>query len=198
MELYASWFAVLFYILFLGVVFVWPSWRTYRQTGINPVAFGRSDSAHDFIGRCFKVLLTTVALAIALSVSSGGNPCPLWPILAAPAVQFAGMALCCAAVLWTAVAQAQMGRAWRIGIDRQNKTTLHTAGLFAWSRNPIFLGLLVALLGLFLLLPSILTLLCGVAGYLLIGVAIRLEEEYLLQQHGALYQGYKDRVRRWL
>lgn len=198
MDLYASWFAAFFYLCFLVVVFVWPSWRTYRQTGINPVAFGGSDSAHDFIGRCFKVLLTTVALTIAVSVSGYGSACPLWPILARPAVQLAGMGLCGAALLWTAVAQAQMGRSWRIGIDRKTKTDLQTAGLFALSRNPVFLGMLLALLGLFLLLPNALTLVCGVAGYLLIGVAIRLEEEHLLQQHGARYQHYKDRVRRLL
>lgn len=198
MVLNASLFAAFFYPCFLMVVFVWPSWRTYRQTGSNPVVFSRSDSAHDFIGRCFKVLLTIVAAAIAVSLAGGGAWLLPAPFLSLPAAQLAGAALCGMALLWTSMAQVQMGRSWRIGIDRKSKTDLHTSGLFSLSRNPVFVGMLASLLGLFFLLPNALTLVCLVVGYLLIGVAVRLEEEHLLQQHGAVYQQYKDRVRRWL
>jgi protein-S-isoprenylcysteine O-methyltransferase Ste14 len=196
----SSLFATLFFLCYLAVVFVWPSVRTYRQTGIYPVAFGGSDSAHDFIGWGFKVLLTVIALTIAVSWSPGLlSPFLLHAaFLSSPALQWAGAALCLTALLWTAVAQRQMGRSWRIGIDKQHRTALQTTGLFSVSRNPVFLGLLTALLGLFLLLPNVLTLVCVVAGYLLIQVAIRLEEEHLAQQHGNLYRHYKARVRRLL
>lgn len=96
------------------------------------------------------------------------------------------------------VAQVQMGQSWRIGIDRHHIAVLKTTGLFSLSRNPVFLGLLTALVGLFLLLPNAGTLVCLVSGYVLIQVAIRLEEEHLAQQHGALYLNYKARVRRLL
>lgn len=198
MNLHASLFAAFFYPCFLVVVFVWPSWRTYRQTGRNPVVFGRSDSAHDYIGRCFKGLLTVVAAAIAVSLAGGGAWLLPVPSLALPAAQLAGAALCGLALVWTAIAQAQMGRSWRIGIDRKRRTDLHTSGLFSLSRNPVFVGMLASLLGLFFLLPNAVTLVCLAVGHLLIQIAVRLEEEHLRQLHGAVYQQYKDRVRRWL
>ncbi|HEY1114933.1 MAG TPA: isoprenylcysteine carboxylmethyltransferase family protein [Chitinophagaceae bacterium] len=196
----SSTFAAVFFFLYLAVVFVWPSVRTYRQTGINPLTFGPSDSAHDFTGRCFKVLLAAMILTIAASWSHERLYPYLLPasFLSAPFARWCGILLCSAALLWTAVAQHQMGVSWRIGIDEHHKTALHTGGLYSLSRNPVFLGLLTALLGLFMLLPNALTLVYLVAGYLLIAIQVRLEEEHLLRQHGAVYEHYKARVRRFV
>ena len=46
----------LFIIVYLLITFVLPSIRTFRQTGINPLVFGKTDNAHDFIGRIMKLL----------------------------------------------------------------------------------------------------------------------------------------------
>jgi protein-S-isoprenylcysteine O-methyltransferase Ste14 len=54
------------------------------------------------------------------------------------------------------------------------------------------------LLGLLLTLPNALTLLASVLGVVLIGVQVRLEEEYLAQAHPEAYREYGQRVRRWL
>jgi protein-S-isoprenylcysteine O-methyltransferase Ste14 len=91
-----------------------------------------------------------------------------------------------------------MGESWRIGIDTEHQTPLVQKGVFRISRNPIFLGLMVTLLGLFLTLPNALTLLAFFLGVVLIGVQVRLEEEYLVQMHAQAYQEYRKRVRRWL
>lgn len=200
MPLQPSYFAAAFFLIYLVVIFVWPSVRTYRQTGINPITFGRSDSAHDFVGRGFKVLLSVMALVIAVGCAPAHVSVYLLPapFLSTSALQWSGVALCAGALVWTTLAQVQMGQSWRIGIDRHHKTVLQTTGLFSLSRNPVFLGLLTALIGLFLLLPNTGTLVCLVSGYILIQVAIRLEEEHLSQQHGALYHCYKARVRRLL
>jgi protein-S-isoprenylcysteine O-methyltransferase Ste14 len=71
-------------------------------------------------------------------------------------------------------------------------------GLFAISRNPIFLAMRVTLLGLFLVLPSAATLSLLVAGEILMQVQVRLEEKHLASLHGAEYAAYCQRVRRWL
>ena len=96
------------------------------------------------------------------------------------------------------IAQYQMGQSWRIGIDEANKTELKQVGFFGLSRNPIFLGMLVSLLGIFLVLPNIVTAVCMVSSYLLIQIQVRLEEDFLLNQHGTAYSAYKNKVRRWL
>jgi protein-S-isoprenylcysteine O-methyltransferase Ste14 len=200
MNALSKYFTTVFFICYLLVVFVWPSIRTYRQTKITPLTFGTSDNAHDFIGRSFKVLLIAILLTIGTYWINGNFYQYLLPatFLANPVIQWSGMVLCSLSLIWTTVAQWQMGTSWRIGIDENHPTELRTAGLFALSRNPIFLGLLTTLFGFFLLLPNALTLVYLVAGYLLIQIQIRLEEEFLLKQHGASYIHYKASVRRLL
>jgi protein-S-isoprenylcysteine O-methyltransferase Ste14 len=95
-------------------------------------------------------------------------------------------------------AQMQMGKSWRIGIDQQRKTELVTDGIFAHSRNPIFLGMRINLLGLFLILPNCATFAIWTAGELLMGVQVRLEEAHLSQANGAEYARYSQKVRRWI
>ena len=111
-------------------------------------------------------------------------------------LQYTGTALCALSLTWTVVAQIQMGNSWRIGLDSTHRTELIKNGLFSVSRNPIFAGMILALLGLFMVIPNAITLLVLVCGYLLIQIQIRLEEEFLLQQHGEEYAAYKKKVNR--
>lgn len=198
MYLLPKYFAALFFLSYFLMVFAWPSYRTYRQAGVNPLTFGSSDSAHDFVGKWFKIVLALIPLTITIGLCSPHLYQFLLPaaFLERPMIQGWGIAFCSLALIWTAIAQWQMGSSWRIGIDEVHKTKLRTSGLFSLSRNPVFLGMQTALLGLFMLLPNALTLLCMIAGYLLIQIQIRLEEEALLRQHGAAYENYKTRVRR--
>lgn len=200
MSAFPKYFTTLFFIGFFLMVFVWPTIRTYRQTGINPLTFGASDSTHDYVGRWFKVLLALIPLTIVALWSSESIYQYLLPaeFLNHSTLQWCGIILCTLSLVWTTVAQWHMGRSWRIGIDEQHPTELRTTGLFTISRNPIFLGLIAALLGFFLLLPNALTLVVLVAGYLLIQIQIRLEETFLSSQHGMVYEQYKQRVRRML
>jgi protein-S-isoprenylcysteine O-methyltransferase Ste14 len=89
-----------------------------------------------------------------------------------------------------------MKNSWRIGIDTVTKTELVTTGLFRISRNPIFFGMIISLFGLFLTTPNALTGLFLIIGYVLIQIQIRLEEDFLTEQHGKKYSEYKQKVRR--
>jgi protein-S-isoprenylcysteine O-methyltransferase Ste14 len=89
-----------------------------------------------------------------------------------------------------------MKNSWRIGIDTETKTELVTSGLFSLSRNPIFFGMILSLIGLFLTTPNAFTGLFLILGYILIQIQIRLEEEFLIKQHGQHYETYKQKVRR--
>jgi protein-S-isoprenylcysteine O-methyltransferase Ste14 len=91
-----------------------------------------------------------------------------------------------------------MGESWRIGVDREHGTKLARAGVFRISRNPIFLGMMVTLLGLLLVIPNAITLMTFVLGVALINIQVRLEEEYLKATHGEEYVRYTQRVRRWI
>jgi protein-S-isoprenylcysteine O-methyltransferase Ste14 len=71
-------------------------------------------------------------------------------------------------------------------------------GVFDLSRNPIFLGMMLTLLGLFLVIPNAVTLLAFVLGVVLIQIQVRLEEAFLSGAHGEDYADYRRYVRRWL
>jgi len=73
-----------------------------------------------------------------------------------------------------------------------------TQGLFALSRNPIFLSLRITLLGLFFYSPNALTLALASVGEVLMQLQVRLEEQHLLGQHGEVYVTYCQKVRRWI
>jgi protein-S-isoprenylcysteine O-methyltransferase Ste14 len=91
-----------------------------------------------------------------------------------------------------------MGESWRIGIDEERRTPLVRKGVFGLSRNPIFLGMMITLVGLFLVIPNAVTLLALVLGVVLIQIQVRLEEEFLSLAHGEAYAEYRRDVRRWL
>ena len=101
-------------------------------------------------------------------------------------------------LLWISVAQYQMSNSWRIGIDENNKTELITKGLFSYSRNPIFLGMIISVTGIFFILPNAITLFLMLSTYIVIQIQIRLEEEFLEKQHGQEYLSYKQNTKRLL
>lgn len=193
-------FLPVYLFIYILVAFVWRSYTVWKHTGINPVTFKGSDNAHDFVGRVFKLVFVLVVLVVFVYsffpfVYSYSSPIH-W--LEHSWVRLIGVLLLLLSLLWIALAQSQMGEAWRIGIDTEHRTPLVQKGLFGISRNPIFLGMMLTLFGLFLTLPNALTMLAFVLGVVLIGVQVRLEEEYLSQAHPEAYRDYRQRVRRWL
>ena len=186
--------------VYVVVAFVLRSYIVWKRTGINPVTFRDSDTAHDFIGRVSKLVFVLIVLIVFVYSFSPVAYTYTLPIqwLENSWLRLIGVLLLVLSLVWTGVAQSQMGEAWRIGIDTEHRTLLVQKGLFGISRNPIFLGMILTLLGLFLTLPNAFTLLTSVLGVVLIGVQVRLEEEYLAQKHPEAYREYQQRVRRWL
>jgi len=179
---------------------VWRSYSVWRKSGINPVVFKHSDDAHDFIGKVFKLLFGVVVLVVVLYSVFPIAYQYLLPIpwLDGDWIKVTGVALLIASLIWTIVAQSQMGESWRIGIDNEHKTQLVEAGVFGISRNPIFLGIMVTILGLLLALPNAITLTLLVLAFVLVNIQVRLEEEHLKTMIGDEYVLYSQRVRRWI
>ncbi|MCA9422455.1 MAG: isoprenylcysteine carboxylmethyltransferase family protein [Nitrospira sp.] len=78
-------------------------------------------------------------------------------------------------------------------------TTIITTGCFAVSRNPIYLALCVACVGIGMILHSWWMVFSVIpAALLLYHFVIAGEEAYLEKKFGEAYVQYKTRVRRWL
>ena len=189
-----------FLVLYFLVVFVIPSVRVKRKTGINPYVFKNTDSAHDFLGKVsapITSLIFIVAL-VNLFYPEGLQYFAPFTWLEISILKYTGFAFIHLALLWIIVAQVQMSNSWRVGIDHSARTELKTNGLFSISRNPVFLGMLVTLAGIFFILPNAITLLVATVSVMLFQVQVRLEEEYLSMIHGNTYITYCKKVRRWI
>lgn len=183
-------------IIYFILCFFIPTLRIYRKTGKNPIMFKATDKAHDLIGFYMKVL---IGLCLVAGVEHW-NPriFNFYIFFDEPTVTPYGYALIVISTMWTVVAQWQMSDSWRIGLDQENKTALRQHGLFKYSRNPIFLGMLGLVLGVFFVRPNFLNMLTFILTVILISIQVRLEEEFLDRQHGPDYSAYKSQTRRWI
>ncbi|HCK67203.1 MAG TPA: isoprenylcysteine carboxylmethyltransferase family protein [Anaerolineae bacterium] len=193
-------FLLLYFILFLGLAMILPTYRIWKTTGVNPYKLGSSDTAHDYIGKNFRLIMLVcflVAIVFAVSPNLYSYLLPI-SFLTNNILANIGFVLLLIALVWVLIAQVHMQKSWRIGIDEDVKTELVQTGLFKISRNPIFLGMRVMLLGLFLIIPNAITLTILITGEMLIQTQVRLEEEFLTRSHGQAYLDYQKQVRRWI
>lgn len=190
----------LFLIFYFLIVFFFRSYLLWKNTGINPMTFAGKDDAHGYNGKLFK-LISFLELIVAGIYSFAGSwyeyLLPFW-YLENSTLQIIGWALLHLSLIWVFMAQLQMANSWRIGIDAKNKMELVAKGLFSLSRNPIFLGIMMANVGLFLVIPNAFTLLISTLSSTAIQTQIRLEEAFLKESHGVVYSDYCEKVRRWL
>ena len=78
-------------------------------------------------------------------------------------------------------------------------TALVTDGVFSFSRNPMYTGMVLALAGTALIMNGWLAWIIVIAFTALIrGLFIRTEEQLMEKTFGEAYLAYKGRVRRWL
>jgi len=78
-------------------------------------------------------------------------------------------------------------------------TTIVGSGPYAFTRNPIYLGMFLGLIGLAIAFDNLwlLMMLAPFAPVIRYGVVAR-EEAYLERKFGDVYRSYRSRVRRWL
>lgn len=75
---------------------------------------------------------------------------------------------------------------------------LVTGGPYAWTRNPMYLGHLIFLVGLALTLRSELAAVIAVASAIFFHVRVKKDEQRLRELFGEPYAEYSARVKRWV
>ncbi len=196
----ARWFLALF---FPGVALFYLLRLTVRRRklGHSAVSHGEPGSRHWWLAKTFVVFrgaITVTMLARAIWPGLDGYLLAM-PTLMTPAVVFTGLGLLIGGFASVVALHFRMGEAWRSGLSASDDSLpLLTEGLFAWTRNPMFLGIQVAQLGLFLAFPSGFTLLCLVVGVTVLHLQVRLEEAHLQRLHGQAYRDYVARTPRWV
>jgi protein-S-isoprenylcysteine O-methyltransferase Ste14 len=102
--------------------------------------------------------------------------------------------------LGTALALASiflMGRAWRIGIDPENRSELAENGPYRWIRHPIYSGMLLVVLGNALVVPHPAVITLTVVTVLGFTLQAYREERHLLRTFGERYERYRARTGRF-
>lgn len=139
--------------------------------------------------------------AFAFAAGIDAHPTPAFlhaVVIDALPVKWLGAALMLVGLGVYVAGLGAFGDSWRLGIDREKAGALVTTGIFAWSRNPIYLALDLLVLGSFAIQGRTLF---GLLAVLMAGLlhALILREERFLEAHYAnAYRTYRTQVARYL
>lgn len=164
-----------------------------KRRGTKAMHFGNIDKK-DFLIPPFALFYFYIVFAAAFN----------WPTVArrelfrAGIIAWIGVFCCLAGLLLLALSLVSFGKSFRVGIDTDHSDKLVTNGIFAYTRNPIYVAFAFVLLGEFLIFSSPLLLIYLVAAILLFHRQVLREEEFMRQRYGAQYSDYCARVRRYL
>lgn len=185
-----EYFAVL--TMLLLVVMVMARVFLMRRKGIAAMHFGKMDRT-DFLIPPFAVFYFYLIFANAFD----------WPSVRAQeffhseTIRWIGVLFCLVGLLLFIASLVSFGQSFRVGIDAVHPDRLITTGVFAFSRNPIYVAFGIILSGQFLIFSHwILLLYLGAAIWLFHRQVLR-EEEYLKRHYGQEYAAYCKRVRRY-
>lgn len=148
----------------------------------------------------FLVLVSAVCLIPAYAVGTA-DLVPAWlstVLVDSVAAKSLGVALATASLAVYVWALKSFRDSWRIGIDEKKHGALITGGIFAWSRNPIYLSFDLLAAGAFLVNGRLVfALLMAVLVAYLHDYILR-EEKFLTETYGNEYRKYTKRVGRYI
>lgn len=121
------------------------------------------------------------------------------PFVVPTILRYIGVALTVVGVLLGIGAFLEFQKA-RTTVDPHGSTTqLVISGIYRFTRNPMYLGLLLIVIGLPLYLDLFWgILLAPIFIFLMNHLVIQHEEAYLEKKFGKIYTNYTSRVRRWV
>jgi protein-S-isoprenylcysteine O-methyltransferase Ste14 len=169
----------------------------YRLTGEHGIRFTTSTSTNTSIVSSLLIVISFIGV-IGISLMSAVTGVNL-PVQFGPYGNILGVLFCLGGIMLTNIAQIQMGKEWRIGVNEHEKTMLVTKGLYSVVRNPIYTGVMLFGLGLMVLLPHFTMIFFALLGYLAIELQVRkVEEPYLKKVHGRSFANYMKKAGRYI
>ena len=164
-----------------------------RRRGIAAMYFGNLDKS-DF-------LIPPFALFYFYTVFAAAFKLPLFSrqeFFHSAIISWIGVLFCAAGLLLLMWSLISFGKSFRVGIDTEHPDKLITTGVFAVTRNPIYVAFAMILIGQFLIFSNWILLVYIVAGIWLFHRQVLREEDYLKKHYGKEYIDYCNRVRRYL
>jgi protein-S-isoprenylcysteine O-methyltransferase Ste14 len=170
--------------------------------GINPIRVSRGKPLPEALLEGLLVAALPIwlyeAFAFAWPLPWHLFPAPMnVVVLETPLAQVAGCLLIIGGIVLFAAALLSFGDSWRVGIDRDTPGELVTGGVFAVTRNPIFLFMDAYALGTFLLNGRLLFGLFALLTFAAIHLQILREERFLADRYDQVYRAYRRRTPRY-
>ena len=183
--------AALTIVLFVGMVVT--RLLLLKKQGVAALKFGDTHKT-DFLIPPFALFYFYLVFAAAFGLPTLSTK----EIFHSGINEWLGVAFCFAGLSFLLWSLISFGQSFRVGIDTSRPDKLVTDGIFAYSRNPIYVSGALILTGQFLILSNWILLIYALAGFWLFHRQVLREEEYLRKHYGGDYTQYCRRVRRYL
>lgn len=201
MRNFFDYFQIASVIAFLSIV-IWRALYLRLSRNINAIAIGGGKRglvlAVELISFAGLVVWMIEIVLYALHCDFRIFPAPLDTLLfdSNPA-KLIGVALISFGLIIFILAFVSFGDSWRVGFDTKTPGALVTTGLFAFTRNPIYVFLDLWFLGIFLINGTLIFLIFAVLAFAGIHWQILKEENFLTNLYGQAYQDYCDKTGRY-
>ena len=181
----------LFVLAVFYEIYLIKQWRQKRH-GIQTMQIGRrKDTQTHTVETLMGIATVGIIPAQLLSIAFG------WSHLPANA-RFTGFCIGMVGDLIFLISVLRMKDSWRAGIPEEDRTELVTDGIYAFSRNPAFLGFDLQYIGVLLMFCNLLTAAFTVFAVSMLHLQILQEERYLTAAFGPEYLQYRRHVLRYL
>lgn len=170
---------------------------------INPIAIGRGRKGFSLAIELMAVigLLAWIIEVLLYALHSGFRILPAildLPLVGSFPVKSTGVGLITLGLVLFGLAFVSFGDSWRVGFDVKTPGALVTRGIFAVSRNPIYVFLDLWFIGTFLVNGTLIFLVFAGLAVAVLHWQILQEEEFLLKLYGPPYQSYRAKTGRYL
>jgi protein-S-isoprenylcysteine O-methyltransferase Ste14 len=158
---------------------------------------GQSQYLGQMTFRLFRLIIWAVCVARIFYPIVDDYLIMITPLLI-PSLNLLGVAFILIGFGLIVICHQVLKQHWRLGIAPEGPNRLITSGVYARTRNPIFIGVLIGQLGFFLALPSAFSLVCLAIGIITVLNQIRLEEAHLSDIFKQQYRSYCESVPRYI
>lgn len=183
--------AISLMIAFYGIYFI--KLLNQRKRGIQTNQLGKGKMGFlKFIEVALKDVTYLVPLIEVISIFQNTYLDFVWLRITGITVGVLGVAIFAVSVL-------TMRDSWRAGVPKDENTELVTSGIYAFSRNPAFLGFDLTYIGILVMFFNVSLLIVTLLVIVLLHLQIvNVEEDFLLTTFGDNYLVYKKKVCRYI
>ena len=192
----------------LGVLAIWASFGVtravyLRRQGVRVIVPDRTRSNLEKLcdAALAAALLSWLYLAVAYPCGLPTAAVPAWAdlrVVDSLTLRAMGAVVMASGVATYALGVLGLGAAWRMGIDHMAPGPLATAGIFRWSRNPIYVGIECLFLGVALTQGRVVFFVLTLLFATLVHWVVLREERFLRHQFGAEFEDYRKQVGRYV